>query len=897
MRAGKSGHRTSCSRIQGGIGRPRSGASWLPCTSWQVLAAGALCTILFTLGAHLVLTSDAEETSFLRLSAIGQLPVLGSSVISICHPDWHGIRAAAHSRGPPVLQIRDLASSATVRTVINSFKRMPLLELVVIEGILPGSVLFSSILQRELPTVSLAIVYHGAPSNNAHEEESSKLEEVLQAVDTGAVAGIGFVKFGLADSFRQLGLPAFTLWNSPTLAPTLPAAKYEMRSGKWHIGVLGTRSTFEKNLISQLLAVCSMENTVVHVIKLPAVLYLQRCTVEFVEHGFLTHSDFVALLGNMHLNLYVSLTECFPMVVLESLSANVPCLVSSTTALYAVDTELQAQLVVQEFDNPTAILTQVYAALADLESLSFRCKGLTQWLYIKAEREWQAFTHAVTARPVNSTATHSAELPYSPWMYKDALPITGKAYEGKLTVAILTYELAPVTPGGAGVVVGAVIQELLSRGHSVIVIAYLGRAAINEWCDKERNSINMNYSIDANYGSTASLTCFDVLAVLQDNGVHVVEQHANVYVSRARQVAAAVNVVYNMNAFDMLEIFDYAGGGYELLQRRYSSSMTSEALYLPAHIPIVARLHGTLEFIAEVEGRASTREEQTMHRMERFCLETADVLLAQTTGMRTFYSQIYGLNPGRMILATPPMKRILAPVIAAADTDIPLGVQQASVDLVAGVAASCQRENNCFTIIVPGKLQIFKGTHTVADAMSHLPSKLQATGATLHFVFFGLVTDCPQHGRKMSKCLLDAATDNIRVTILDPLPRTAYKWLLGVIQPVAAVMASKFETFSLALHEMIALDLHVIVSDIPAFRDLPASHALLFHVGNASALSDAITAVVTDQTVHVASDMTYDDPILPYGLVATYAHQKREQGATLIPMLAGAVRKDIEMGA
>jgi glycosyltransferase involved in cell wall biosynthesis len=42
------------------------------------------------------------------------------------------------------------------------------------------------------------------------------------------------------------------------------------------------------------------------------------------------HDRFMALVGQMDLNLYISLSESYPMTVLESLVAEVPCLTSYT---------------------------------------------------------------------------------------------------------------------------------------------------------------------------------------------------------------------------------------------------------------------------------------------------------------------------------------------------------------------------------------------------------------------------------------------------------------------------------------------------------------------------------------------------------------------------------------
>jgi glycosyltransferase involved in cell wall biosynthesis len=119
---------------------------------------------------------------------------------------------------------------------------------------------------------------------------------------------------------------------------------------------------------------------------------------------------------------------------------------------------------------------------------------------------------------------------------------------------------------------------------------------------------------------------------------------------------------------------------------------------------------------------------------------------------------------------------------------------------------------------------MLKGTHTIADAMAHMDQLLRRTNRTIHLVFFGLVTDCPEHHVPLTECVSSSATGSISATVLKPLPRAAYPWLVDTLDPVAALIASKFETFNLATHEMIAMGLTVVVSDIPAFRELTTRH-------------------------------------------------------------------------
>jgi hypothetical protein len=323
---------------------------------------------------------------------------------------------------------------------------------------------------------------------------------------------------------------------------------------------------------------------------------------------------------------------------------------------YARDEVLQNRLVVAEFDNPTAILRQVMIALEEIDSLSFRCKGLVQWLYEKAAFEWDDFTNALIDYQ-HSTSQRSIEQGpvYVPWIHSAAPPsvvappVAAQPLQTGMTIAFMTYELAPNTAGGAGVVISALIMELLARGHRVLLIGYMGKDTLDGWCAKALGDADASHSADHH-----NLVCFDVPSLLAERNVHV-NSHPNIFVSRARQFAHAAREVYSMEPFNLLEIFDYAGIGFELLHRRYANALNEDSTrampYLPVDVPVIVRLHGSLELISVAESIPPTTEQRTMFLMEQFCLETADLIFAQSAAMRNFYAQVYGLNPSRITVA------------------------------------------------------------------------------------------------------------------------------------------------------------------------------------------------------------------------------------------------------
>lgn len=68
-------------------------------------------------------------------------------------------------------------------------------------------------------------------------------------------------------------------------------------------------------------------------------------------------------LARMHINLYVTLSECAPMLPLESLAAGVPCLVGPTVQYWRENPLLQRLLVTPGADRPDELAAYVVAAI------------------------------------------------------------------------------------------------------------------------------------------------------------------------------------------------------------------------------------------------------------------------------------------------------------------------------------------------------------------------------------------------------------------------------------------------------------------------------------------------------------------------------------------------------
>jgi len=308
-------------------------------------------------------------------------------VIAICHPDWRGIRAATYGQSDHVLEIPGILSDDHCARLVRFLEDCSAKQ-IVINGVPPRIDLLALTLAQQLPAVQQYFVYHGSPSQ-AHFSEDQLLRRILQLTELGAVRKVGFVKSGLAEFFRSIGYPAEGVMNICRLPFRKPRSGFGP-DGKVQIGVFAPMIP-HKNVETQLIAALMVPGTIVHTSEQPQLAYLERSRSRIINHGILPRSDFLELLGTMDAALYVSLVECYPMTVIESLAYGVVCLTSHSSTLFNAKPPLLEALVVREHDNPRAIARQLTAALEDRERLVLAAQEHIEQLNELAESRWHQF--------------------------------------------------------------------------------------------------------------------------------------------------------------------------------------------------------------------------------------------------------------------------------------------------------------------------------------------------------------------------------------------------------------------------------------------------------------------------------------------------------------------------
>lgn len=229
-------------------------------------------------------------------------------------------------------------------------------------------------IRERMPQIQQYFLWHGSPAQWVEPSQLEHFNLWHELYNKRVIDGVISVKPDLDKMLNLIGVKSFGLINPiPDIRRqfTLPATR-RTDDGRAHIGVFSAVSSWYKNPFVQLLATMGEENWTLHT-NVPRITFRnldfkQLSRVQSYEP--MPRPQFLALLASLDLNLYVTNTECSPMVVLESCSLGVPCIVGPAGDIFSgISDELAGFLVEPGVDNPYAIYTRMKRVLANRERI------------------------------------------------------------------------------------------------------------------------------------------------------------------------------------------------------------------------------------------------------------------------------------------------------------------------------------------------------------------------------------------------------------------------------------------------------------------------------------------------------------------------------------------------
>lgn len=319
-----------------------------------------------------------------------------SSLLAMCATptgySWMGVNVATKSLFPDcTFEIPQYFSNSVLNDrELNELSNYIVdlhFEQVIFSGFAP---FYEKLIAVLFPTVAVKIIYHGFLAElSGNKIQQQSFNKLIAFANEGKIKAIGFVKKGLALSVNKM-------YDIATFEIILPNNKILDKprdfSSEINIGCL-VNTSFRKNIHNQAMAGLMVKDSKIHVFKTDELSYLPQERI--ISHTFMSHDDFVSLLGIMSINLHVTFSEGMGgQVCAESISQGVPCISANTSSFFDYDEELKQKLVVDGFDDSWFICKKIEAVLAERDLISEMCISYAKRLNVLAKDRKESFLDA-----------------------------------------------------------------------------------------------------------------------------------------------------------------------------------------------------------------------------------------------------------------------------------------------------------------------------------------------------------------------------------------------------------------------------------------------------------------------------------------------------------------------
>ncbi len=352
------------------------------------------------------------------------------------------------------------------------------------------------------------------------------------------------------------------------------------------------------------------------------------------------------------------------------------------------------------------------------------------------------------------------------------------------TICFYTYEFFPFTSGGCGTYIRQTV-DILSLKYKIIILIY--------------NTKSITNKIDRFYKYNPNVLVFRVQDLVSPK-----LKSFNIYKQRSWEFFQALKKLTTLHQIDIVELFEYVGIGYYTLKRRQ---------FLLKNIKYITRAHGPMKIIDYFENDFKYNlSRKIMYQMEKYSLKNADIRIFPSKEIIKDYSYFYHHNFYKLSnkILPPYTGYIKKNSLSCHKPKFFLyysnlkRIKSPETFINAAIIFLRNNPKSKYSFIVAGGDSLYKKNFTYKDRLtSMIPDDLQP-----RFIFTG----------------------KINHTELNRYLR----------QTKAAVITSKWESFSLVFYEIYNKNIPVIVRNISCFSN--------YHFLSKYSTQDELFSLLCEQT-------------------------------------------------
>lgn len=286
----------------------------------------------------------------------------------ICRRDWIGVKHATKELFSNVIEVSEINDDNTLKTIATNIAASNL-KLLIFSGF---DINWKKIMQEVKKinsNIKIKVIWHGSNSLFVEEVDYYSFETLFNLYSSNIVDSIGFVKKSMYELYKRLGYNVEFLYNRVELKEKID--KEENNSNKIKIGIYSSGDRWVKNFYNQLSACSLIENSSADIVPISDKVYHFAEILKYDVNGsteLLSREEMLKRMSGNDINLYVTFTECAPIIPLESFELGVPC-ITGNNHHYFDDSVLKDYLVVDEVDNVIEIEKKIRYCLENNDTI------------------------------------------------------------------------------------------------------------------------------------------------------------------------------------------------------------------------------------------------------------------------------------------------------------------------------------------------------------------------------------------------------------------------------------------------------------------------------------------------------------------------------------------------
>lgn len=287
--------------------------------------------------------------------------------IVIHNGSWFGVTSATKELFDNTIDCRELYRNHDIKRVGDAILENNIKQ-VIFSAMSIGDNKLAIYLKKYKSDIKIKSFWHGSHSQILDDYGWARNVEIIKLHRKGIIDVMGTCKESIVNFYRNEDFNSAFLTNKVEVN----VKPHERKSNEVRIGLYAAKcDDWRKNMYSQMAAVSLIPNVVLDMVPLndsaKEFAKILGIKLDGVEKS-LTREDLLKRMSNNSLNLYVTYSECAPMLPLESFEMGVVC-ITGNNHHYFKDSDLEKYIVVNNEENINEIKDKIVNCLDDEEKI------------------------------------------------------------------------------------------------------------------------------------------------------------------------------------------------------------------------------------------------------------------------------------------------------------------------------------------------------------------------------------------------------------------------------------------------------------------------------------------------------------------------------------------------